>query len=321
MLLGGPLTANSEQVLDPENAFEPPWQQTIMMVGQDRPTIDAYVKSIGIVPAGVMVYTSIQKLTGLTSAFNDGSGIHHAEYLLKKYPDSVLQLGLYMVDALLQINSGAYDANIDQLAEWIASVRRPVYLRIGYEFDEPNNNYDTTQYIYAYQRIVDRIRAKKVPNVVFVWHSSGQLIEDDPTMWYPGDDYVDWIGVSYFSTSQYERAMTMYWMAFYKDKPFMIAEASPFGMVTVRAKKDWYKKFFQLIDETKAHAVCYINTHWDALPTYKDSRYGDARVQQYPEIKQMWLEELKKDQYIHAEHLKTDESNPHELSVPTYSNN
>ncbi|MBZ0167638.1 MAG: hypothetical protein K8I00_12600 [Candidatus Omnitrophica bacterium] len=295
--------AAAQPVLDPDNGFAPPWQKTLLIIGQDKPTIDHYVYATQITPGGVMVYTSIQELSGRWKPFNNGAGIHDAPYLMKKYPNSTLQLGLYMVDALLQINDGTYDKNIDALADWIALQDRPVFLRIGYEFDEPSNHYDTTQYIYAFQRIVNRIRAKGVSNVVFVWHSAGKLIEKDVEMWYPGDEYVDWIGVSFFSTSQYETATDMYWKAYFKEKNFMIAEASPMGMISIRAKKDWYQKFFEFIEETKPQAVCYINTYWDALPAYKKSRYGDARVEKIPEILEMWMAEIQKEPYIHAKDL------------------
>lgn len=294
---------SSEPVLDPEQAFIPPWGKTLLIVGQDRPTINNYVDAIGVEPGGVMVYTSIQELSGLNYPFDNGAGIHHASHLLEKYPNSVLQLGLYMVGALLQINSGEYDDHIDQLADWIKAQERPVFLRIGYEFDEPTNEYDTTQYIFAWRRIVDRFRAKQVSNVAFVWHSAAKLIEDDPMMWYPGDEYVDWLAVSYFSPTQYERMMTMYWAAYYKGKPFMIAESSPFGMVSERAKRNWYEKFFEMIKDAKPQAVSYINTYWDRLPAYKDSRYGDARVQKIPAIKEYWLENIQDDQFLHAEEL------------------
>ncbi len=299
--------AFAQAVLDPENAFAPPWQKTLLIIGQDRPTIDNYVKATQVVPGGVMTYTSIQELSGLRRPFNNGAGIHDATYLMNKYPHSTLQLGLYMVGALLQINDGTYDANIDRLADWIAEQERPVFLRIGYEFDEPTNHYDSTQYKFAFQRIVNRIRAKGVTNVAFVWHSCGKLFDKDPEMWYPGDEYVDWIGVSYFSTSQHETATGMYWNAYFKQKNFMIAEASPMGMVSLRAKKDWYKRFFEFIEETKPHAVCYINSYWDGLPAYRQSRYGDARVEADPEIQAMWMEEISQDKYIHAQYLKPED--------------
>lgn len=303
LLLLNTTPAQAEPVLDPENGFAPPWQKTLLIAGQDAYSIDGYVKGTGTVPGGVMAYTSIQELSGLWASFNNGAGLHNAGYLMETYPNSTLQLGLYMVDALLAINEGTYDANIDRLADWLSGLNRPVFLRIGYEFDEPSNHYDTTQYIFAFRRIVNRFRAKGVENVAFVWHSAAKIIDKDPEMWYPGDEYVDWIGVSFFSTSQYETAKDMYWKAYFKEKNFMIAEASPMGMVSVRAKKDWYEKFFQFIDEIHPQAVCYINYYWDALPAYKKNRYGDARLEAYPEILEMWKVEMGNDRYLHAEDL------------------
>ena len=50
-----------------------------------------------------------------------------------------------MVGALWQVNQGHYDGNIDRLADFLRGLKRPVYLRVGYEFDDPTNNYDPGQ--------------------------------------------------------------------------------------------------------------------------------------------------------------------------------
>ena len=52
----------------------------------------------------------------------------------------------------------------------------------------------------AYKRIVDRLRAKGVENTAYVWQSTGFISgQEHLEGWYPGDDYVDWCGVSFFN--------------------------------------------------------------------------------------------------------------------------
>ena len=281
--------------------FLPPPNKTLLLIGQDKKTIDEYVSAIGIVPAGVMVYTSIQEVSGLEQPFDNGGGVHHGAYLMQKYPHSSLQIGLYMVDALEGIIQGIYDRNIDKLASWIKEQQRPVYLRIGYEFDNPENHYDPQNYIRAYKKIVDRFRELGVDNVAFVWHSGAYLSGGaDPMDWFPGLEYVDWFAVSLFAPAQYEQISHMADKARLWDKPFMIAEASPMGTYTLQAKKEWYNKFFRIIAMLEPQAVCYINSNWDAMPMWRSSRFGDSRVEQIPEIKQMWLKEITKPRYVHA---------------------
>lgn len=49
------------------------------------------------------------------------------------------------------------------------------YIRIGYEFDNPENHYDPENYKLAFRRIVDRFKDVNLTNVAFVWHSYGVL--------------------------------------------------------------------------------------------------------------------------------------------------
>ncbi|MCB9757363.1 MAG: hypothetical protein H6753_02925 [Candidatus Omnitrophica bacterium] len=281
--------------------FLPPAGKTLLMIGQDKETIAQYVAATGMIPAGVMVYTSIMDVSGLMQPFDNGSGVQYGAYLAKKYPHSSLQVGLYMVDALEAVNQGIYDGNIDKLAHWIQAQKRPVYLRIGYEFDNAGNHYDPEQYILAFKRIVDRFRELGVGNVAFVWHSVANLSGDAQVMkWFPGSDYVDWLAVSLFAPSQYEQIKRFSDRAKLLNKPFMIAESAPMSVVTLKAKKEWYDKFFRIIAMLKPQAVCYINSDWDSMPMWKDCKFGDSRIQQFPEIIEMWLKEMKKGQYIHA---------------------
>ncbi len=110
----------------------------------------------------------VQNADGLESASDIGGGIHHVQYLLDTYPDSVLQVGLWMVDAFEGIVTGTYDHNIDILIAWMKKAHRPVFLRIGYEFDFPGIHYVPQIYRQAFQYIVNRFRAAKVETVAFV---------------------------------------------------------------------------------------------------------------------------------------------------------
>ncbi len=291
----------AETAMEQQNAFRPPDGQTWVFIGQDKASIDAYVKNFGVVPAGVMLYTSIQELGGLESPSDYGSGVHHAAYLLKRYPDSALQIGLYMVGALEGINRGEYDEQIARLARWVQSTGRPVFLRIGYEFDFTENQYEPSAYKDAFRRIVDTFRSLKVENVVFVWHSSIPPNSRFEIMaWYPGDEYVDWFASSFFTVNQFKPTEDFAALAKQHGKPLMFAETTPFATMTVRSKLDWLKKFFRLIESTDAQAICYINTDWEAQSMFKGQQWGDSRMEQSPELKSAWLAEMQKSRFLQA---------------------
>ena len=281
--------------------YVPQEGKTFFFVGQDLNTINEYVQKTGQVqPGGVMYYTSVQRMEGVLSAINIGAGPQYGDGLLKQYPDSAIQLGLYMVKALDDVVKGRYDENLKILADWLIKSKRPVFLRIGYEFDNPfENNYDPKSYIKAYRHIVDFLRKKGVTNTAYVWHSyTAAKMLHTWIEWYPGDSYVDWFACSIFSTGNIPYAQKFLKLAKKHHKPFMIAESSPMGMYTIPGKKDWFSHVFRFIHQNDIQAFCYIDSNWDALPMYQGQHWGDQRVEHYPAILKIWQDEIKNSRYI-----------------------
>ena len=282
--------------------FAPPDGKVLLVIGTDKVSTDDYVRGTGIMPGGTMLYTSIQSVDSLDRAVDVGGGIQDGKYLLERYPQSVVQLGLWMVGGLEEVARGTYDANIDKLAAWIKSARRPVFLRIGYEFDLPANQYEPGPYKLAFRYIVDRIRAQGVTNVAFVWHSYANLPRYPWDDWYPGDEYVDWFAVSVFERPNvYARKFAE--RAREHHKGFMIAEATPerSGITHGQASWDhWFAPFFKFVEASRAEIVCYIPCDWDSIPMFKDWGWGDARVQTNPVVLRNWKDEILKDKYLHA---------------------
>lgn len=280
--------------------FTPPEGKVLLIVGQYKEAIDTYIKELGHIPAGLMVYTSVQRAEGIYEAFDHGGGAQHLQYEVEKYPHAIMQAGLYMVDVLEDIVNGTYDDNLQKIGTWIKNTRRPVYLRIGYEFDGPHNHYAPRQYVKAYRYIVDKFRAMGVNNVSYVWHSYANYTENPVMDWYPGDEYVDWVAVSYFNgIEKYLNRIADIGKAHHK--PLMIAEATPCGVgVTYGeyALERWFKPFFKFIDTYNVKAVSYINCDWEALPMWQGQGWKDSRVEANPLIKQYWLEQVQKEKYL-----------------------
>lgn len=153
-----------------------------------------------------------------------------------------------------RIADGKYDAEIDHLAAFIELTGKTTLLRIGYEFDGAwNGPYANREaYIAAWRHMVERMRAKGVSNVQFVWQGSASPIDDvidqgheDIATWYPGDEYVDWVGTSWFLladeipqvakserfTPKSHRELTNELVEFARThgKPVFVAELSPQG--------------------------------------------------------------------------------------------
>jgi hypothetical protein len=273
----------------------------VLVIGQDNQSIVDYVEATHgrTSPDGIMAYTAINDLSGLSEAADHGAGVNHVDDLLGKYPDlRVVQLGLYMRYMLEAVVQGHLDDNIDRLGEWIRHSGRQVYLRIGYEFDNPENEYVPEQYIPAYRYIVARLRKNGVRNVCFVWHTIAWQDKAwpayDPLRWYPGSQYVDWVGISFFDSKQDAERNKAARLARQFGKPLMIAESSPFFQHTDEEKLKWLASLFGYIDKNHVRYLSYINVDWDALEMFQSRAWGDARLENSPVVMQEWLNNLER---------------------------
>ena len=192
-----------------QSKFVPPAGKTLLIMGQDLNTITEYMESFSDrpVPGGWAAYWGISSMNGVDRMNADDIarqyGRQNHQKLVDRYPDTVLQSGLWMVgmwDVLHKAGKGEYNGVVRQFSAWAKKVNRPIYLRIGYEFDGKHNEMQPDDYVKAYRRIVDIIRSEGADNVAFVWHSyAAPTFKDYPlSAWYPGDDYVDWVGISLF---------------------------------------------------------------------------------------------------------------------------
>jgi beta-glucanase (GH16 family) len=304
--------------------FLPPDGKTLLIVGQDLGAVgglegyaDGYSDSIDVIPGGLTTYTDIATLNGLTNVGNWGSGDVSAQLLMDapRYRNSTLAIGLWLSGGNeVRAASGALDGQIDRLGAWIKAQNRPVYLRIGYEFDGEWNAYDPENYIAAFRRIMDRLRAAGVDNVATVWqsatHHTPHYGGHEWTAWYPGDEYVDWFGLSYFQP--YPNILNGFLdLARAHGKPVMIAESAPKGFSTATADADelwasWYQPFFDFIhaNDDVIRAVAYINVDWESQPMWAnhEDHWGDSRVQANDGIRARWLDEISGESWLHGSH-------------------
>jgi hypothetical protein len=244
------------------SACVPRKTKTGLVIGQDLFSITNYTAAFpeNHMPFGLMAYTTLKnengELTGLKSPINYGSGIEWTSGLLELFPASSIQLGLYLVDQLDQIISGEFDGLITELADYVLQTRRTFYLRIGYEFDLPGNHYDGPSFIRSFRRIVDIFRKKKVENVLFVWHGTGEDHHNHQSnnshsyfsKWFPGREFVGFCGVSIFEqpfhcqrgdhsidnggdhqVCKMDSIERFFDFCLSLDIPLMIAESTPFG--------------------------------------------------------------------------------------------
>nr|WAB55569.1 beta-1,3-xylanase [synthetic construct] len=285
----------------------------LLVIGQDLNSVGEYAKGYAPEPAGVTTYTDIATLDGLCNDADWGAGLINAKKYLEEFPNSALVIGLYMVNMVDGVSSGEYDRQIETLAEFIKEANRPVYLRIGYEFDGDWNSYNPEKYRVAFRYIHEKLRNLAGENKSFVWQSASRNYQKpDLSLWYPGDDYVDWVGLSYFAPAEVLAFARLH------NKPVMISEATPQRYDLLdgpsgknRVKKtpeeiwnEWFKPFFEFMYENSdvIKGFAYINADWDSQPMWgpPNGYWGDSRVQVNPIIRNLWQKEIKKSIWIHG---------------------
>jgi len=283
------------------------------IIGQDLDSIRGYVDSGCCVrPDGVTGYMDLYDLRNPAEVYgglgldrqgnpvgledDDGGGRMNARKSVTEFGAPALALGLSITEndhpgALARLVAGDYDAEIQQLGNLIRLNGVKTFLRIGYEFDGAwNKGYENPeQYRQAFRRVVDVLRQQGVPNVEYVWQGSASTVDDvidgrhdDIRDWYPGNDYVDWIGISWFMhpdesisvpaayTPPTARQLADELVAFASEmgRPVMIAESSP--------------QAYDLKAGFSAHHVAI----WDGAPR------TDVRQLTADEIWQAWFQPL-----------------------------
>ena len=151
--------------------------------------------------------------------------------------------------AVLEIINGQHDSQIKEWAEGLKRIGEPVFVR---PINEMNGDWDpwcawffgkdTDLYIQAWRHMVDLFREAGADNVLFVWNPHDRSYPNfqwnNAHLYYPGDDYVDWIGLTGYNNGTshpgdvwrefdeiYKPLYTDY-LQHYPDKPFMITEFS-----------------------------------------------------------------------------------------------
>lgn len=248
---------------------------------------------------------------GLLESTNWGSGEQCTDCLLHEpeFDEAVVAIGLYIAGPLgetgegggevctgeehcntARIARGEFDYLLDDFAGWLKALgERPVFLRVGYEFDGPWNGYDAQQYKAAFKYIRRYLEKKGVDNVAYVMQSYGYASYETLQEFYPQADgegpYVDWIGYSYFTNSNEKVGLEERRFAREHGLKVFIAEVTPHtgectDQIDLAAQperaKQWISTFDQHVRDHRdvVRAISYINARWN------DSEYSPMWSQQ-----------------------------------------
>lgn len=108
---------------------------------------------------------------------------------------------------LSEVTGGGSDTLIAKAARNLAAQPKPLLLRWGWEmngnwfaWDGSHNGNDPKRFITAWKRLHRIFREEGADNVAWVWspnwNSGPDVAWNQMKHYYPGDEYVDWVGVS-----------------------------------------------------------------------------------------------------------------------------
>lgn len=102
-------------------------------------------------------------------------------------------------EIMAAISQGVFDEYLRGYAARIKALEVPVFIRFAHEADNPQYPWSPEggnspqEFQEAWRHVVDVFRQQEVKNVQWVWNPW----EDTAIpLYYPGDDYVDWIGIT-----------------------------------------------------------------------------------------------------------------------------
>jgi oligosaccharide reducing-end xylanase len=173
-----------------EGRFAPTTGKALLMLGPDAGAVNAYFDKVVSAPGGVNLDVAL-----------DAPDLEALAALATKYPNSVLSVGLTLGGLADALVAGSAPEQLGLLLDALASYSRPVFLRIEPQFDLAASGLGTQDYLTAWQTVHNEIQARGSANLALVWHSAAAC--ESPfggyplEAWYPGDDLVDWVALSY----------------------------------------------------------------------------------------------------------------------------
>jgi len=214
---------------------------------------------------------------------------------------------------LNDIISGKHDDYILSWAEGIREYGGPLFIRLMHEFNGnwydwgiANNGNDPQRYIAAWRHVHDLLSENGAENVKYIWNVGHDSLPDEdwnnPLLAYPGDDYVDWIGIDGYNWGTFyewsswkefdEVFIPMYdlLVAAYPDKPIMIPETATLPNGGDRA--EW-------ISQIPEHLNRFPNIK--AIAWFDVVKEGDYRAAATAESARAW-KIFMNEEYIKSDH-------------------
>ncbi|MFZ3048401.1 MAG: glycosyl hydrolase [Desulfatirhabdiaceae bacterium] len=216
---------------------------------------------------------------------------------------------------LNHILSGKWDGYIDQWAEDARTWGKPLLVAWGLEMNGTwfpwsgifygggekisagkNTVYkgpDTFKKAYRY--VVDRVRAKGATNIQWIFHVNHTTLPKEKwnefAAYYPGPEYVDWLGMSVYGMMNKWQGWAPFYEAFYHAyeeiclidpiKPVIVAEWGVGEFPAKGNKGEWLTTALNIMktQSPRVKAAVYWHERWQN----EDETYSNLRISSSPE--------------------------------------
>lgn len=156
--------------------------------------IDEFAQSVGMQPNLVSYYSPWSE--PFEAHFANSAKSHGARTVVQMDPSSV---------SLARIASGQYDKYLQSFAAEVRAFGSKVVISFGHEmngnwYSWGYQNTPAKTFVAAWRRIVTVFRTAGAHNVIWLWtvnviNNDLPVPIPDPTPWWPGRSYVNWVGI------------------------------------------------------------------------------------------------------------------------------
>ncbi|MEV4640919.1 glycosyl hydrolase [Actinoplanes sp. NPDC049548] len=196
-------------------------------------------------------------------------------------PDHAFPMVSWRGTRYADITSGAADDLIARAARRLKKVGRPLLLRWAWEMNgdwypwgAARNDKDAGGFVESWRRLHRIFGEEGADNVAWVWspnwNSAPVADWNTHAALYPGDKYVDWVGVSGYNL-HHEKPETLFgpiYRSYAARKPILISEVGAVDRGG-RTKADWITLFAQWVEAHPAvGGVAWFDT--DTHPGYTE---------------------------------------------------
>lgn len=252
--------------------------------GLEKPGLAKFEPAFGALYAGTIdkdpaVFNDLNKATatygkpyGMVMVYaNVGGALPAATVGQAKRAGLPLNLAWHPVGGLNSVT----EAVTLSFAKTLADYGHPILLRFGIEMNDTGNNWHGNPALYIEKfRLVSRIMRQTAPNVAIVW--APNFIGEDYNLYYPGDEWVDWVGVSAYHDAHFGADVNARQML--NDLYYQGKRANPL---------DKFKTFYETYSRRKPMMIAETGYNYsnrggaeNGLPFYDESAWA-AQTMRY----------------------------------------